>query len=225
MGRKNNTTRAFTLVELLISLSVIAILSMLAIMYFRGQAHKGNDARRKSDIQRIKVAVEEYEKDHNCYPTYVTCGVNQNQPVYPYLNNVPCDPMTNASYFYVHSGNDCPGWYQLFSNLQFEQDPDTISGIGPGSAFNYVSGSANSPVLTPSPISTGDSSEDSGEETIGGETVVESTYYGCQSGACVPIGWNPDRPGPACDPNFQFSSCYGACLNSEGQPINECIEI
>lgn len=221
MGRKNNTNFAFTLVELLISLSIVIILAVLAIMYFRGQAHKGNDARRKSDIQRIKVAVEEYEKDHNCYPTFVTCGVNQNQPIYPYLNNVPCDPVTNASYFYAHSDDECPRWYQIFSKLQFSQDPDVISGIGPGSSFNYVSGSANSPVLTPSPTSSGDS----GGETIGSGTVVESTYYGCHSGVCVSVGWNVDRPGPECDPNFQFSSCYGACTNSEGQPINECIEI
>jgi prepilin-type N-terminal cleavage/methylation domain-containing protein len=217
MGTKNYRNHAFTLVELLITLSIVVILAAVAMMYLRGQTLKGNDARRKADIERIKVAVEEYEKDHNCYPQYVNCGVKQSQPIYPYLNNVPCDPTTGASYIYDYPDGLCPGWYRFYSKLEFIKDTAATPGIGPSGAFNYVSGSANAPNSTPS--SGGGVPSSTSVPASGG--TVKGDYYGCRSGACVPINWNPARPGPECDPSFQNSSCYGQC----GLPILECVTV
>lgn len=215
ISKKLSSASGFTLVELLITLSIIVILAAVFMTYFRSQMLKGNDARRKADIDRIKIAIEEYEKDHNCYPQYVTCGVFQDQPIYPYLNNVPCDPVKNVSYIYELQGGACPGWYKLYSNLQYIQDPDVKPGIGPSSAFNYVSGSANAPESVQSIAPTGSAT------TTPSGGVKESQYYGCRSGICVPILWNPARPGPECDPSFQDSNCYGQC-----GPINvECISV
>lgn len=216
MGSKNNRHNAFTLVELLITLSIVAILAVIAIMYLRGQSFKGNDARRKADMERIRVAVEEYEKDHNCYPSYVICGIHTEQPIYPYLNNVPCDPNTNASYFYEYEGSTCPSWYRFYSKLFFTQDPDVIPNIGPNSAFNYVTGSANAPSVIS--VDSPPTSAPSEGET---DPIIESQYYGCRSGACVPIAWDDTRPGPECDPSFQDSGCYGRC----GPLVLECVNI
>lgn len=224
MGTKNNkfyafiATSGFTLVELLITLAIVAILAVVAIMYLRGQSFKGNDARRKADMERIKVAVEEYEKDHNCYPPYVICGVHPDQPIYPYLNNVPCDPDTNASYFYDYEGSTCPSWYRFYSKLFFIKDPDVTPGIGPNSAFNYVTGSANAPA---SIVSIPSSTSSAPTPTGSGGSVVESQYYGCKSGACVPIAWDEARPGPECDPSFQSDNCYGRC----GPSVLECVNV
>jgi prepilin-type N-terminal cleavage/methylation domain-containing protein len=211
MGTKNHRNNAFTLVELLITLSIVAILAIVALLYLRGQTLKGNDARRKADIERIRVAVEEYEKDHDCYPQYVNCGTNQSQPIYPYLNNVPCDPITNASYMYNYPDTTCPGWYRFYSKLEFTKDPVVTPGIGPNSAYNYVSGSANAPNSVPYDDSTY-------TEAPGGGN---GEFYGCRAGRCVPIDWNPTRPGPECDPSFQNSNCYGQC----GAPRLECIAV
>jgi prepilin-type N-terminal cleavage/methylation domain-containing protein len=219
MGTKNYRYTGFTLIELLITLSIVAILATIAIMYVRGQAFKGNDARRKADMERIRIAVEEYEKDHNCYPPYVICGIHPDQPIYPYLNNVPCDPDTNASYFYDYEGSTCPSWYRFYSKLYFTQDPDVVPDIGPNSAFNYVTGSANAPTSVQStPPNTS-----SVPNPTGGieEPIIESQYYGCKSGACVPIAWDETRPGPECDPSFQSSDCYGRC----GPSVLECKNI
>ena len=211
MGTKNHRNNAFTLVELLISLSVVALLAIVALLYLRGQTMKGNDARRKADIERIRVAVEEYEKDHDCYPQYVNCGMNQSQPVYPYLNNIPCDPITNASYQYDYPDTTCPGWYRFYSKLEFTEDPVVTPGIGPNGAYNYVSGSANAPNSVPYDDPTYTTAPGGGE----------GNFYGCRSGACVPIDWNPGRPGPECDPSFQNNNCYGQC----GPAVLECIAV
>ena len=59
----NATLKGVTLVELLVVVSIIALLALISIFAFREQIFKGNDAKRKSDIGRIQLAVEEYEKD------------------------------------------------------------------------------------------------------------------------------------------------------------------
>jgi len=57
-----------TLTELMVVVAIIAFLALLAFWALRTQVFKGFDSRRKTDIYQIKVAVEEYEKDHDCYP-------------------------------------------------------------------------------------------------------------------------------------------------------------
>lgn len=199
----------FTLVELMIVLGLLAVLAILALAYFRGQLFKGNDARRKADLNRIQIAAEEYEKDNNCYPAYITCGSDTNQPVHPYLNNVPCDPVTNASYFYEpDSSSVCPRWYRIYTVLDNLHDTDITSDIGPSGTFNFYVGSPAAPSLS------------QGDSIIygpGGEA-----FYGCKSGVLVPISWNPSIPGPECEPTFASMGFAGAC-GSPSNPQNECI--
>jgi prepilin-type N-terminal cleavage/methylation domain-containing protein len=195
MGRKN--TRAFTLIELIIVVSIIATVSVVAIAYFRGQIFKGNDAKRKADINRIKIVVEEYEKDHNCYPLAVSCNPGTN--LRPYIDQVPCDPTTHASYFYEHQDAVCPHWYRVYTKLENVSDSASTPNIGPSSVFNFSQASPNAPEI---------SSEDSGPGT---SPTPPSGFYGCKSNVCVPISWNASRPGPECDPNFQNSTCYNQC--------------
>lgn len=199
----NKTNRkAFTLIELLIVISIISFLGILVVSYLRSQVFKGYDAKRKAEIKRIGIAVEEYEKDNNCYPlpNQVSCTIGSG--LQPYLDKIPCDPITNASYLYEHEDSICPRWYRIYAKLENDKDPDYQANIGPGSVFSFVLESSNAPALVAG----------------GGGAAPPTNYYGCISGACVPISWNPSRPGPSCDPNFQNSTCYGQCTN----PSNDC---
>jgi general secretion pathway protein G len=208
----------FTLTELMVVIAVIALLGALIVGFLTSQIFKGNDAKRKGDIDRIKIAAEEYEKDNNCYPKYIVCGVHSDQPIYPYLKDVPCDPITHVSYFYENDGAaNCPGWFRIYTVLENTKDLSAIYGIGPQAAFNYVASSSNAPgvsVTTPAP-----SSSSGPMPTPGGGG--QDNFYGCVGGSCVPILWDPARPGPECDPNYQNSSCYG--VERCALPANECI--
>ncbi len=208
--------KGFTLIELIIVLTIVAILVVIALVLYRSQFFKGNDARRKADIARIKIALEEYEKDKNCYPPPQLVVCKPGDGLKPYLNKIPCDPVTGASYFYDYENSACPGWFRIFTNLQNTADSAVTVGIGPNSAFNFYLGSGNSP----NPVSTLPSgSSGGGSGGNGGGSSGGSNFYGCIGGACAPISWDPSRPGPACDPNYQNSSCYGQC----GPQANECI--
>jgi type II secretory pathway pseudopilin PulG len=194
--RKIKIVSGFTLTELMVVVGIIIFLSMLAIFAFRGQIFKGRDARRKGDIHKIQVAVEEYEKDNNCYPLPSQLVCDPGTGLQPYLEKIPCDPTTDASYLYQIEESSCPDWYRLLANLENENDPDAQSACGPDGSYNYYSASPNAPFCN----------------------LTESSFYGCKTGVCVPIFWDNLRPGPECDPNYQNASCYGQC----GPQANEC---
>lgn len=198
--------QGFTLTELLIVVSIIAFLGILVTGYLRSQVFKGNDVKRKAEIKRISIAVEEYEKDNNCYPISSVVSCVNTAGLQPYLDKIPCDPETKSSYFYEQEDSSCPKWFRLYSNLTNKNDLDIILNIGPNSAFNYVYESPNAPELIP------------GAGGGGGDGNTPSNFYGCFSGICTPIQWDSSLPGPECSPNFQNSTCYGQCVYQ----INEC---
>ena len=87
---------------------------------------------------------------------------------------------------------------RLHGFLENLEDQDYMGSFQNG---NYYSGSPNSPYP-------------------GGGA---SGFYGCTSGVCVSVSWDPQRPGPACDPNYGSPTCYGQCTDGgTGAPINEC---
>lgn len=193
MNKKQSS--GLTLVELIIVIVILGLLILLAIAYYRGQIFKANDARRKGDINRIQVAVEEYEKDHNCYPPPQLLTCNPGTGLQPYIETLPCDPVTKASYLYDYdTSSGCSQWYRVYTNLEVASDPAAVSRCGPGGAFNYFASSANAPACQ-------------FQQTDG--------YYGCKAGVCVRLLWDNRRPGPECDPNYSDPTCYGRCNSGE----------
>ena len=58
-----NNKKAFTLIELLIVITILAILVILAIWSITTNLAKARDGKRKSDLDRIKIAMEDYDLD------------------------------------------------------------------------------------------------------------------------------------------------------------------
>src|SRR3989344_6516788 len=183
---KTRTLKGFTLTELMIVLMIIAFLVLMVLFMTRFQLFKGNDARRKGDLRKLQTAVEEYQSDNNCYPipTLVDMTCEEGNGLEPYIDKIPCDPISQASYLYDYEDSACPSWYRLYAKL------DGSEGIyGPESAYNYAAGSANAP----------------------DPNLSEGDFYGCIGGTCVPIYWDSSRPGPECDPNSRSVNCDGIC--------------
>ncbi|MDQ3098430.1 MAG: type II secretion system GspH family protein [bacterium] len=65
---KKNTQKGFTLVELLIVVSVLAILTVMAMANYSGGTSKARDAQRKSDLRAVREALESYKLDKGSYP-------------------------------------------------------------------------------------------------------------------------------------------------------------
>ncbi len=193
----------FTLIEIMIVVIIVALMLVLAAGVYLKYIARGGDARRKSDLERIKIAIEEYEKDNNCYPLPTNmnqCGSDLN-PVKPYLTNVPCDPVTGDAYYYETDGLQCPKWYHLYANLQNSEDPDRIPWIGPGGAFDYFESSDNAPL----PIV---------------NLPPGCQKYGCVNYQCIAVEIDENCNAINCDKAFDNPDCNvpGNCKD----PSNDC---
>ncbi|MEK7577686.1 MAG: type II secretion system protein [Patescibacteria group bacterium] len=59
---------AFSLIELLVSIAVIATIIGLALPNFLGARTRARDVRRKSEVQQFKTALQLYYSDYGAYP-------------------------------------------------------------------------------------------------------------------------------------------------------------
>jgi prepilin-type N-terminal cleavage/methylation domain-containing protein len=146
MWKKMKTLRGFTLSEILIVVTIIAILAIIVLISLQRQTIRGFDAKRKADFSKLRVIFEDYYNDKNEYPSMGDWNTNYDskcidgggsQFLAPYLQgqNIPCDPVTNKPYLYitVDSVGKVDGAihsrYKLLASLGNLQDPD-IPGSG-----------------------------------------------------------------------------------------------
>lgn len=104
--------RGFTLVELLVVLSIISILSAIGLASFRVILQNSRDAKRQSDLKVLQSALEQYRGDQNFYPSVmslsssITLNSSTGNPSPPtnqktYLNQTPTEPLSSRpSYSY-----------------------------------------------------------------------------------------------------------------------------
>jgi len=65
---KNLTKKGFTLVELLVVISIIGLLSTIAIVSLGSARQKARDTKRIADMKQVSTALEQYYADKGGYP-------------------------------------------------------------------------------------------------------------------------------------------------------------
>jgi len=75
-----NSEKAFTLIELLIVVAIIAILAAIAVPSFLDARTRAMVSKTKADMKSIVTAIKMYEVDHNDVMSYWT---DKNQPYPP----------------------------------------------------------------------------------------------------------------------------------------------
>lgn len=104
----------FTLVEILVAATIIALLSTIGITGFQAVTRSGRDALRKADLEQVRSALEIYKSENNSYP--VPTGSNPSGLVPDYLNKLPTDPKSPTyRYYYTRTGNLS---YELCTHLE-----------------------------------------------------------------------------------------------------------
>lgn len=90
--------RGFTLIELLVVIAIIGILVTVGTVSYQRASKLSRDARRKTDLEQIRQALETYRSELGTY----SADLNSLSPTY--ITTVPTDPKSN-SYTYTRSSN------------------------------------------------------------------------------------------------------------------------
>lgn len=217
------THSGFTLAELLIVITIIVILALALLLGLNPMAQilKGFDARRKADLSSIKIAVENYYADHDCYPVFPLTDAD-GRPSYacdsdflkPYLAAMPCDPSSHKPYTIYLSppGDACPQQYAVYAQIYSFFDKQA----------NSIPDCANTYAVYSSDLSYGDI-----DYGCSGKKIC-TTWYGCKYGACVVVSENasPTCRTAYCDPDCGASGTEncGTINPDTGTYKNQCID-
>ncbi len=131
--QNSKQTRAFTLVELIIVVSILGILAAIVLPEFQGHIQKAKEAAAKDNLRIFREVIERYASEHNGTPPgYLNGNTSTNAvlPVFlpqitmhtnstggwksssaggysygPYLLEIPENPLNNSSVVYVVANN------------------------------------------------------------------------------------------------------------------------
>lgn len=163
----------FTLVELLVVITILGILASIVLVAFRGAQIRGRDVQRKSDLKSISSALELFYSDYGRYPAsgndeILACPYSQatstgtacvwgtgefrdvdsaNVTKTIYIRVMPKDP--TKSFNYIYRVDATGSRYQLFARLENDQDPSLIDSSQTCGGNNLCNFAITSPNTTP----------------------------------------------------------------------------
>ena len=112
--------RGFTLIELIVVMSLIILLATIGLMAHQSSLKRGREAVLREDLYRMRDAIDQFYADKNKYPADLNELVSGN-----YMRRVPVDPTTGSA--------------ETWQVVPAEPDPNNPS-AEPG-IYNVMSGS------------------------------------------------------------------------------------
>jgi general secretion pathway protein G len=113
--------RGFTLLELLVVMTIVGILAAIAVPALRDSPQRAREAALREDLYAFRSVIDQYHGDKGNYPadlqTLVTDG---------YLRKIPLDPMTKSAESWVLTYEEIPQDQQQSAPADQPQQPGII---------------------------------------------------------------------------------------------------
>lgn len=91
-GPRSHQDGGWTLIELLVVISLIMILSSLALTQYRNSVQSAKEAALRSDLFLMRDAIDQYYADKGKYPESLDTLVSEH-----YLRAIPKDPIADST--------------------------------------------------------------------------------------------------------------------------------
>ena len=117
MKLMNQSRRGFTLIEIMVSVSIMVILTIIGVVSYSQINKRSRDVKRKGDIEQIRSALEMYRSDDVGYPAgnYPNWGIASDYLgilVGTYIPAIPTDPQQSSwNYYYIATNMDDNKYY------------------------------------------------------------------------------------------------------------------
>lgn len=115
---KNPRRKGFTLVELLVSISIIATLTAILLPNFIGARERAKDSQKIEDMTAIKNALRMYYNDHQSYPPGTAITNVESAYLSPY--------MAPSGVGYTYSQTNTGDGFRIWAYLDSGQGDDDI---------------------------------------------------------------------------------------------------
>jgi general secretion pathway protein G len=90
--RKTPSQSGFTLLELLVVMTIIGILAAIAVPALRDSPQRAREATLRADLFTFRSVIDQYKGDKGNYPPDLEILVKDG-----YMRKIPLDPMTKAA--------------------------------------------------------------------------------------------------------------------------------
>lgn len=135
--------RGFTLIEVLVAVTIVAVLVSIGVVSYGSVNKRSRDAKRKGDVEQLRSALEMYRADNGYYPntgsgSWADASGLSTALVSTYLPAIPSDPKTTQTYRYKAT-NPSAGNYLGYcvSTLIESEDPNDTCAPDTVNSHNY----------------------------------------------------------------------------------------
>ena len=92
MGNRRKDDRGFTMLELMVVMTLIVVLATMGMTQYKTSQIYAKEAVLKADLFRLRDAIDQYYADKGTYPSTLDSLVSDG-----YLRKVPDDPITKSN--------------------------------------------------------------------------------------------------------------------------------
>ncbi len=97
-------SNGFTLIEVLVATTIVALLTAIGVVSYSSANRSSRDAKRLSDAEQIRAALEMYRADEGHYPISITFGGVLSSGGNVYMSPIPSDPKPSVGGEYSYTG-------------------------------------------------------------------------------------------------------------------------
>lgn len=134
--------KGYTLIEILIVTTIIVLLTAVAVVSYSTFLKQSRDAKRKTDLEQIRAALEMYRSDNDSYFAFASgncssyTALTSGSP--KYIQTMPSDPKGSSGYYYrcIITAND----YTIGAFLETGTETPSCSNCKAATACNYCVG-------------------------------------------------------------------------------------